>query len=106
LRRGRGLTGCKPFTGHMFSDFGRLREEGFSGFSRFFRAVLVVGAAAFLGLFGGVGFAVDGFELLDADLGVNRRGFERFVAAELLNEADVGAAFEPCEWRCASIRRK
>ena len=37
---------------------------------------------------------VDGLELLDADLGVNGGGFELFVAEELLDEADVGPAFE------------
>jgi len=37
-------------------------------------------------LLGGVGFAVDGFELLNADLGVNGCGcgFELLVAEELL----------------------
>lgn len=37
-----------------------------------------------------MGLAVDGFELLDAHLGVNGRGFELFVAEKLLDEADVG----------------
>ena len=41
-----------------------------------------------------MGFGVDGFELLDADLSVDARGFELFVAEELLDEADVGSAFE------------
>lgn len=56
----------------------------FSGFGRWRLA----------GGFCGVGFAVDGFELLDAHLGVNGSGFELFVAEELLDEADVGSAFE------------
>ena len=43
---------------------------------------------------GGVGLAVDGFQLLDAHLGVNGGGFELFVAEELLDEADVGTAFQ------------
>ena len=33
---------------------------------------------------------MDRFLLLDADPGVNGRGFELFVAEELLDEADVG----------------
>ena len=37
---------------------------------------------------------MDGFELLDAHLGVNARRFELFVAEELLDEADVGSAFK------------
>ena len=41
-----------------------------------------------------MGFGVDGFELLDADLGVNARRFELLVAKELLDEADVGSALE------------
>ncbi len=44
--------------------------------------------------FGGVGAGVDGFQLLDARLRVNGGGFELFVAEELLDEADVGPAFE------------
>ena len=35
-----------------------------------------------------------GFELLDADLGVNGGGFELLVAEELLDEPDVGPAFQ------------
>lgn len=41
-----------------------------------------------------MGFSVDGFEPLDADLGGECGGFELFVAKELLDEADVGTAFE------------
>ena len=37
---------------------------------------------------------MDGFELLDAHVGVDGRGFELLVAEELLDEADVRAAFE------------
>ncbi len=37
---------------------------------------------------------MDGFELLDADLGVDAGRFELLVAEELLDEADVGSAFE------------
>jgi hypothetical protein len=33
-------------------------------------------------------------ELGDGDFGLDRGGFESFVAEELLDEADVGAAFE------------
>ena len=83
-----------PLIGNTPSGFRRLKEGCFSAVSAFFGAVLVGGGAALLGLFGGVGFAVDGFELLDAHLGVNRRGFELFVAEELLDEANVGPAFE------------
>ncbi len=34
---------------------------------------------------------MDGLELLDADLGVNGRGFELLVTEELLDETDVGS---------------
>ena len=37
---------------------------------------------------------MDCFELLDAHLRVDAGGFELFVAEELLDEADVGSAFE------------
>ena len=37
---------------------------------------------------------MDGFELFDADLGVDGGGFELFVAEELLDEPDVGPAFQ------------
>jgi len=37
---------------------------------------------------------VDLDQLLDADLGVNLRRFELLVAEQLLDEADVRAAFE------------
>jgi len=74
----------RPFTGHTFSGFGRLKEEAFSGFFLIVRAVrfvvrFVVGAA-FLRGFRRVGAGVDGFELLDAGLGVDRRGFKLLVA--------------------------
>ena len=55
-------------------------------FSDFWRRWLAGG-------FGGVGFTVDGFQLLDAHLGVNGGGFELFVAEELLDETDVCSAF-------------
>ena len=45
-------------------------------------------------LVGGVAAGVDFAEVLDADLGVNGGGFEFFVAEELLDDADVGPAFE------------
>lgn len=41
-----------------------------------------------------MGFGVDGFELRDADLGVDARGFELFVAEELCDGADIDSAFE------------
>ena len=40
-----------------------------------------------------MGLAVDGFQLLDAYVRVNGRGFELLVAEELLDEADVCPAF-------------
>jgi hypothetical protein len=45
-------------------------------------------------LVGGVAAGVDFAEVLDADLGVDGGGFEFFVAEELLDDADVGPAFE------------
>ncbi len=56
------------------------------GFGRF---VLLV-----FRLLGGMGAAVYVLELLDAHLGVNGGRFELLVAEELLDEADVGSAFE------------
>ena len=41
-----------------------------------------------------MGFAVDGFELLDAHMRVDRRCLKLLVAEELLDEADVRPAFE------------
>ena len=38
---------------------------------------------------------MDGFELLDADLGVNGGRFELFIAEELLNETDARFATNP-----------
>ena len=64
------------------SGFGRLKEERFSGGSGFFAGL------------GGVGPAMHGLELLDAHLGVNGGGFEFLVTKELLNEPDVGPAFQ------------
>ncbi len=83
----RGLSGCRPLSGWHPSDSWRLKEGSFS-------PILRGGRARFPGLFGGVGFAADGFELLDADLGVDGGGFEFFVTEKLLDEADVGSAFE------------
>jgi len=37
---------------------------------------------------------VHGFELLDAHLRINGRGFEFLMSEQLLDEADVGPAFE------------
>lgn len=87
----RVLTRCSPWIGHRFSGFWRLKEEGFSGV---FLIVRLTVRAGFRRLLGGVGFAVDGFQLLDAHVGVDGRGFELFVTQELLDEADVRAAFE------------
>ena len=70
----------RPFTGHTFSGFGRLKEETFSGFFLIVPAVRFVFGAAFFWGFRRVGAGVDGFELLDAGLGVDRCGFKLLVA--------------------------
>lgn len=68
----RVLSGCRPLAGHTLSGFERLKEEAFSPMGAVFSGF---GRWRLAGRFGGVGFAVDGFELLDADLGVNGGGF-------------------------------
>ena len=52
-------------------------------------------------IFGGMTAGVDRLELLDADLGVDGGGFKFFVTKQLLNVADIRAAFE--QVRCAGV---
>ena len=68
----RVLSGCRPLAGLTISDFLRLKEEAFSPIGAVFSGF---GRWRLAGGLGGVGCAVDGFELLDADLGVNGGGF-------------------------------
>ena len=69
---------------------GRLRRSNiagfFFGFSGRFQAVVVVLSR--------MTARVNGLKLEDADLGIDRSGFEFLVSQELLDVADVRAAFE------------
>ena len=80
----------------LFLDAGRVGLRGVHGLflCGVTSAFALRATAGRVSLFRRMAPAVDGLEFLDADVGVNGGGFELGVSEELLDVADVRAAFE------------